>query len=337
MTDHPRSVWPLVAAGFVALGVPAVLLVALGVLGAILHAGSVTLGALLLLVAAGTVQGLRFEWRAVLRTTDVKSMRVGEIARTVAAILWGTLLTLVVTVELDVSSIVSAGLVGIVAALIVPKHAVPVYCGAFVGMTSPELFTTYWHALLAGGFASVVFVLVLPVFHGIGGKLGTTAFVGATFAVLTTTGTFHSEPLPGAVTVVLVVGYSIVGAVTTFSIHTRLPCGPVFASGVVGIVGGLFLPLVHAGPGELVAAAVFAASFAGMTEEERIPDERWMVLSGAAVGLVVVYTIPYFGGSGGKLGTIAFASCLAVYGLLGTFHLVRVRHRLRKLPQRDVT
>jgi len=331
------SLWPLVVAGFVALAAPAGLLAALGVLGAFVHAGSVMLAAVVLFVAAGAAQGLRFEWWAVWRTATVKPMSADETAATVVSVLVGTVLTLAVTVELGVSPIVSAGAVGVAAALFAPKQAVPAYCGAFVGMTSPELFTSYWHALLAGGFASAVFVLALPVFHGIGGKLGTTAFVGATLTVVTTSGTFQSDPLPSIGTVVLVIGYSVLAAVVTFSTHTRLPFSPVFASGAVGVGGGAVLPLVHGAPGELMAAGVFAASFAGMTEQERIPDERWMALAGLAVALVVVYTMPYFGGSGGKLGTIAFASSLAVYGLLGTLHLVRVRRRLRKLPQRDIT
>jgi hypothetical protein len=52
---------------------------------------------------------------------------------------------------------------------------------------------------------------------------------------------------------------------------------------------------------------------------------------------VVAFTEPYLGGSGGKLGTIAFVSCLAVYGLLGTVYHVLVKMQIERLPRRDVS
>ena len=336
MTRSPDQLW-FVVVGFFALALPAALLVGVGVLGAALHARSAVLGAVLVLVAAGTLLGIRFEWWALVRASDVQLTSRDEMVGDTVALFAGALVTLGITVEFGVSAIVSAAVVGIVAALLTPKYAVPAYCGAFVGMTSPELFTTYWHALLASGFASAMFVLAQPVFHGIGGKLGTTAFVGAALTIATTSGTFQSDPLPGTLTIALVVGYSMIGAVATFSMHAHRSPSSVFASGVVGATGGLLLPFVHGSPGELIAAGVFAASFAGMTEPKRIPRAHWILPAGAIVGLVVVYTMPYFGGSGGKLGTIAFGSCLTVYGLLGAAHLVRVRRQLETVPERDVT
>lgn len=323
--------------GCLVLGVPAFVLILLSTSGAVVHAESLLVGVFLVVVTAGVLFGTLFESRRVLRTTTVAARAVGESGRIVVAILGGTILTLAITIELGLSPVVAAGLVGIAAALVTPNAAVPAYCGAFVGMTSPDLFTTYWHAVLAGGVASAVYLLVQPVFHGIGGKLGTTAFVGAAITVVLTAGTFHSDPLPGGNTILLVVGYSAVGAVATFSLHTRLLSNPVLASGIVGVVGGVGLPALYGPPGGLMAAGVFAASFAGMTTRERIPDERWILLTGVIVGIVVVYTMPYLGGSGGKLGTIAFGSSLAVYGFLGRLHLVRLRRHLEDVPRRDVT
>ena len=338
MNDRSRSFpLPFVLSGFLALAIPAVGLTVLGSMGAFVHARSAALGLVLVLVSIGVLLGVRFEWRALRRVGEIRRPTPTEIAGSTAALLSGTIATLAVVIELGLSPVVSAGVVGIVGAIVVPKRAVPVYCGAFVGMTSPELFVTYWHALLAAGVASVVFVLGKPVFHGVGGKLGTTAFVGATVTVATTAGEFHSEALPGDVTTALVVAVAILGAMVTFSIHARVVPSPVFASGLVGVAGGISSPIVFGDAGGLVAAAIFAASFAGMTDPKRIPNEGWILLSGAVAGVVVVYTMPYLGGSGGKLGTVAFGSCLAVYGLLGTLHFVRVKRRVRTVPRRDTT
>jgi len=42
-------------------------------------------------------------------------------------------------------------------------------------MTSPALFGSYWYATLAAALAGLLFTAAHPVFHGLGGKLGTTA------------------------------------------------------------------------------------------------------------------------------------------------------------------
>ena len=334
-----RRISTLVGAitGFLLLSAPTAVLFALGIFGAVLHAGSVTIGAALLVVTVGVAVGIQYEWRFLWGRFEWPPIDLAEALQIGAAILGGTLLTLAGAVELGLSPIVAAGIVGIAAAIVVPDQAVPAYCGAFVGMTSPDLFASYWHATAAGLVASVVFLVAQPAFHGIGGKLGTTAFVGATAIVVATAGTFESVALPGPGAVAVIVGYAIVGAVATFALHARFDRSPVFASGVVGAIGGVVLPLVHGEFGGLMAAAVFAASFAGMTAVNRIPDERWIALAGLLVGLVVVYTGPYLGGSGGKLGTIAFGSCLAVHGLLRTAHIVRLRFRVEEYRRLDTT
>ncbi len=323
--------------GFLLLAAPTAILFALGIFGAILHAGTLTIGAALLVVTIGVAVGVQYEWRFLWGRFEWPPIDLTEALKIGASILGGTLLTLAGAVEIGLSPIVAAGIVGIAAAIVVPDRAVPAYCGAFVGMTSPDLFATYWHATAAGLVASAVFLVAQPAFHGIGGKLGTTAFVGATAIVLATTGTFESVALPDPGTVAVVVCYAIVGAVVTFALHARFDRSPVFASGIVGAVGGVGLPLVYSEFGGLMAAAVFAASFAGMTDVRRIPDERWIALAGLLVGLVVVYTGPYLGGSGGKLGTIAFGSCLAVHGLLRTAHIVRLRFRIEEFRSMDTT
>jgi hypothetical protein len=75
------------------------------------------------------------------------------------------------------------------------------------------------------------------------------------------------------------------------------------------------MPVAHPPVGSLLAAAVFCASFVGMASEERLPSGGRIALAGLVAGAVFVYTTPYVGGSGGKLGTIAFGSCLAVVGV----------------------
>jgi hypothetical protein len=235
------------------------------------------------------------------------------------------------------SPIVAASLVGIIAAIIVQGVAVPVYCGAFVGMTSPELFGSYWYATLAAVLAALLFTVAHPVFHGVGGKLGTTAFVGVLMILVPTAGSFQSGPIPSHRVLLPVVGFAALGAISTFTIHTRSAADPVLASGLVGAVGGLLLPVFVDASGELLAAAVYSASFAGMTDPKRIPSEWWIGTTGIGVGLVVVYTTPFVGGSGGKLGTIAFGSCLGIHGVLRTLNIIQLSRRGYQPPKEETT
>lgn len=238
-----------------------------------------------------------------------------EAIQSVLSVVVGAIVTYAMVVELGLSSVVAAGLVAIASAFVFPKESVAVYTGAFVGMTSPDLFTSYGHAVLAAVLAGVAFALVRPVFDGIGGKLGTVAFVSAVPVVLLTATEFHGEPLPAPDVSVLVVVSSIGGAILTYTISVEGNRSPVFASGFVGVLGGVLLPLGAPNAGSLLAAAVFCASFVGMASPERISGPTNIGLAGAIAGVVVISTTPFLGGSGGKLGTIAFGACLAVLGL----------------------
>jgi hypothetical protein len=102
-------------------------------------------------------------------------------------------------------------------------------------------------------------------------------------------------------------------------------------------VGGVLLPVFVDVSGELLAAAVYSASFAEMTDPKRIPNEWWIGATGIGVGLVVVYTTPFVGGSGGKSGTIAFGSCPGIHGILRTRDSVQLSRRGYRPPREETT
>ncbi|WP_418281147.1 hypothetical protein [Halorubrum sp. DTA98] len=337
LLDHPSRTWIGAAVGLVLLATPTLALFVLGVAGAVVHAGAPIVGVILLVPTFGVAVGVRYEWWFLRRADGLSRVRTSDAVRDAVSLLVGAVVTIAIVVESGTSPIVAAALVGVGAALVVPSRAVPAYCGAFVGMTSPALFVTYWHTVVAAVLASVVYVVSGPVFRDIGGKLGTTAFVAATATIAVTAGGFGSGTVPESLSIALAVGSAVVGAVATFVLHTRSSAEPVLASGVVGVSGGVLLPIVHVGDGGLLAAAAFSASFAGMSARRRIPNGWWMAVVGAVVGAVVVYTTPYLGGSGGKLGTIAFGACLAVHGSLRAVHLVRIRRRADERSRRDTT
>jgi hypothetical protein len=326
-----------VVVGFLLLAVPPLVLFGFGVWGTLLPRGFVVLSPVLVAGTLAVGAGIRCEWWELRRVIHRGTVVVDGARWNLLAVGGGTLFTFAGVAELGISPIVSASLIGIVAAVVARSVAVPVYCGAFVGMTSPEMFGSYWYVTLAAVLAGLLFTAAHPVFHGLGGKLGTTAFVGVLLVALPTASSFQSGAIPDGSVALSVVGVAALGAIITFTIHTRSAASPVLASGLVGAVGGVVLPILFGGSGKLFAAATYSASFAGMTNPRRIPNEWWIGVAGIGVGLVVVYTLPFVGGSGGKLGTIAFGSCLGIHGTLRLVDLFRLTRRGYRAPEEETT
>jgi hypothetical protein len=252
----------------------------------------------------------------------LSAVGVGRKRPPLAAVALAAPLTRVLAVEFGLGVIVAAAVVGLAADQLLPTHAAAVYCGTFVGMASPALFPALETVTAAGLVAGVVFVAAQGVFDGFGGKLGTTAFVGCAAVALLTGAGGGTGTLPSPETVGAFVIVGTVAAVPTYWHAVRLDRGAVEASALVGLVAGLLLPAVAA-DGPALAAVAFCASFAGMVSPTRLPCERSVALAGGLCGLLVAATSPVFVGAGGKLGTIAFTSCLLVRGLLTLDPVVR--------------
>jgi hypothetical protein len=310
---------PVRSVGFLSLSVaPAVLLVAaaVGTTRVVEFVPNPVIWLLALPAVACVGYVARLEADTVLDSWDAESTTPDAASvATVLAVTAGAPLTRLLAVDLGLGVVVAAALVGLLADRLLPSYGAAVYCGAFVGMASPALFSGLLGVTAAGLVAGAVFVAADPVFDGFGGKLGTTAFVGCLVAALALgTGGGSGSVVTGSP----VLGYALAGAAAagiTYVSSVRLGHGPVQASALVGLVGGLVCPALPTA-GEGIAAVVFCASFAGMARPERIPSTGTMALAGALCGLFVAAAGSAFVGFGGKLGTIAFVACLVVRGLL---------------------
>lgn len=233
-----------------------------------------------------------------------------------AMVFAGNALAFVLSVHAGLGPVLASSVVGIAGAVFVPKYAAAVFCGSFVGMSSPDVYSHAAVMLLAGGVAGVVFVLVKPVLNGFGGKLGTIAFAGTLIAALLPQVRLGSLPVPGGVQAVWVLLYATGAAAATYVLSVYGQRGPVLSSAIAGLVAGIVLPLVH-GPdaGNLFAVVAFCSSFTGMSSPERLPSPVHVAIAGLVTGIVFLHATPFFDGAGGKLGTIAFASSIAVWGL----------------------
>lgn len=243
------------------------------------------------------------------------------------AVFVGAVLAYWLSIEMALGAVVASALLGLSAATLFKPQAVPAFAGSFVGMASPELFA-YPGIVLAGAIAGLVFIAGKRVFNGYGGKLGTTAWAGCLIAVAILGRPMLSAPVPTWDLGWLLVLYSVVGAVLTFVLNVRFALGPVMASSLVGLAAGLLLPSLYgAGLGGTLAAMVFCASFAGMSSTDRIQRAYWMIPAGVVCAVAFMYSAPFLGGAGGKLGTIAFGSVIGLHGLIAIAEKAQRRYR----------
>ena len=93
----------------------------------------------------------------------------------------GAVVTYVLQKNFGISAVISASIVGLVGGiigLIIPNKmfAPVVFCGAFVGMSAPSLFSLSF-VVTAGILSGILFQASTNIFVGFGGKLGSIAFL----------------------------------------------------------------------------------------------------------------------------------------------------------------
>ncbi len=108
----------------------------------------------------------------------------------ISVALWvpvGGLLCYQLHTSTDLSNVVSSALVGLGASFLptinsksdyLKKLPAAIYCGTFIGMTSMAVQSSMLMILVAGLVSGVLYILGKNIFVGVGGKLGTIAFVG---------------------------------------------------------------------------------------------------------------------------------------------------------------
>ncbi len=237
-----------------------------------------------------------------------------HMALNILSVLAGTILVYLLHAYVGLNAVVASGLTGIIAAVVSPGYAAAVFCGSFVGMSSGDALN-FLQVILAGSVTSVIFIAAEDVFNGIGGKLGTMAFTGCVLTIITTGTKFIKFEIPGIREILFLMIFSIMGAVLTYLLHTKTKCGPVLASGLVGMTAGLLMPLLFKGMGSNLAIMVYFATFAGMSSKLKVPSWIHMAAAGLICSFAYIFT-PGMNGAGGKLGTIAFGSVFAVIGFM---------------------
>ncbi len=270
-------------------------------------------GILILVILIGTLIAIIKEG-ITLKGSDIHFQLTKSSLFSFLGLVIGALLTYTLAHDFGLGAVVAACLVGVFANLLFREYEVPVYCGAFVGMSSTGLFFSHFELLIAAIIAGLVFIIVGNVFKGFGGKLGTVAFIGTLAAGLGLAREFVFAPLPNFNTIVMILLASMIFTPLTYYLNVKKQHGPVMASAIIGLAGGLILPIVFPENGDFLAVVVICASFIGMTLKYRCVTLWQMVVAGLILGIVVIYSTPLLVGAGGKLGTIAMIAILCICG-----------------------
>lgn len=228
----------------------------------------------------------------------------------------GTLVSYFLNVNLKLGAVVGSAIVGLVAALLFPDYAVPLYTGSFAGMASTALLPGFGHVAFAAVTAGIVYILTMTVFGGFGGKLGTIAASGCAFTGICMATEFSHPAVPTWDQGLWLVIYSLIAVAATYYLNNTRKHGAVIASSVVGLLAGVLLPAIHPELGKGLAVMAICASFAGMSNTKRFPTIVSILFVGLSAALVYMFSSPFIGGTGGKLGTIAFGSGMAIRGLM---------------------
>lgn len=297
-------------AAFAALAIAALALFALGAYEASRHSPWILPLPLAALAALGL--GVAKEGRSLAACDALGSSSLRLAAGDGAAVFAASLVTYALSVELGLGPLAASALVGLLAALVAGRYAAAIYCGSFVGMACPLAYSGYPCLALSGAVAGLLYAASGAAFAGYGGKLGTVAFVGSLASAYIRSVKLHAAPVPDWELGWLVMLYAVAAALATYYLSVRRGRGPVMASATVGLAAAILLPALYGGVGSTLAITAFCASFVGMSSAERLPGARWTALAGLVCGAMFMFTTPWLGGAGGKLGTIAFGSAIAV-------------------------
>lgn len=272
-------------------------------------------------VLLGASIAIYFEGQGLI-LQDIAQAKISRLVFEFLAVVLGGIGTYYLSYYIGLGAVVASSLIAILADMVVPEYGVPAYCGSFVGMSSNILFFNHAEVALASAVAGLVYVLTRDVFAGFGGKLGTIAFIGASITGVGLGRGFLIVPIADWETNLWVLVIALIATPLTFYLNCYRGNGPVLASGAVGLLAGLILPVLFPQNGYTLAVVAFCASFTGMTNTKRCPVFWHILIAGLFTGILFVFTTPLLGGAGGKLGTIAFASIISTFGLTQLFQRV---------------
>src|SRR6056297_973153 len=142
----------------------------------------------------------------------------------------GAIAAYIINVYVGLGAIIASAIIGLLGVIFLPKYAVAIYCGSFVGMVSPLVLHDFYHVLLAASMAGFILMLSERVYQGYGGKLGATAFIPWLILSISNNVQLTSPQSPSITIMFEIMIFSVMAAFATYVIAQRLSHDVVTAS-----------------------------------------------------------------------------------------------------------
>ena len=252
--------------------------------------GGAVLTAILAAASAGLLYGFYLE-TPIIKTPSQGHVFSAKDLSLFLAVVVGALISFWLNINMGLGAVVAAALVGVVAQVVAPAYAVPLYCGSFVGMASPKVLDSARFAL-AAAIAGIIYVLAQDVFNGFGGKLGRLPVRDAASAPCFAKDVSFLRHT-GVGCRPKIIPTSVIAAVVAYYINVRMGKGAVFRFGHCR-VGGWSCPAVTFPGGRRYSGygLHICASFADVFQA-RISNEGFMAVAGVIAGLVFMFSSPH--------------------------------------------
>jgi hypothetical protein len=243
-----------------------------------------------------------------------------EYPKATLAVMLGALATFYLA-KTGMSAVLASALIGIGGSLLLKRYEIEIFTGSFVGMSSIAFFADST-ILMASLIASIAYLMGKSVFVGIGGKLGSSAFIGSLLvALLMGVDVYNFDialintTIPSWFIVSTLIASAIASALTQHLAQHWFKGSTVLGSSIAGILGYL-ISLSFGGLGVLFAGTIYAATFAGMSQIKVLKSPLFFAIAGGITAIIFLASSNYFLGLGGKMGTSAFIGVIATLILI---------------------
>lgn len=238
----------------------------------------------------------------------------------------GVILTYVLAHELNFGPVLASSFVGLLGYLILKKYSVAMYCGSFAGMVSAYIFG-YFEVLVIIILCGTFFTFLKHVFTGMGGKLGTIAFIATAITAII----FKKDTLiiVNDLNIIRLILISLSGVLISFYIQTKLKQSPVISSALPSFIFALVM--IYIVKTHITCTIVFfSASFIGMSTKDRLPNIIYVIIAGLIHAVLFHIYFEFYHGLGGKLGLMALTTMTMTLGIRSIYQIIERKFRIKK-------
>lgn len=238
----------------------------------------------------------------------------------------GVILTYVLSRELGFGPVLASSFIGLAGFILLKKYSLAIYCGSFAGMVSSYMFA-FFEVLVIVAICGLLFALLKHVFKGMGGKLGTIAFISTIFSALV----LQKDTLISIndLNILRLIIISLAGVIIPFFIQHKLKQSAVIASALPSFVFAIIM--IYIFKEHITCTLVFfSASFIGMSSKDRLPSIVNLVIAALIHAFLFHIYYEYYHGLGGKLGLMALTTMTMTLGIQAIYKGIKDKFYLKK-------